>query len=105
MQDVSAATDETMGELVTVTQAEVPKANISSEPDPSKAVGSGREQREGNRFKSLNRSFPIFSVTKASVPGKAPAVGQFSNYTGTGDRDVSHSADGRAVLNDGTAAP
>jgi len=52
-----------------VTPAEVPNANFSSEPDPSKVVGSGREQREGNRFKSLNRSFPTFSVTKASVPG------------------------------------
>ena len=38
MQDVSAAIDDTMGELVTVTPAEVPKPNFSSVPDPSKAV-------------------------------------------------------------------
>ena len=104
MQDVSAAIDETMGELVTVTPAEVPKANFSSEPDPSKAVGSGREQREGNRLSPSIAPFRFFR-SRDQCSWKSPAVGQFSNYTGTGERGVSHSADGRAVLNGGTAAP
>lgn len=38
MQDVSAAIDDTMGELVTVTPATVPAINFPSVPDPSKAV-------------------------------------------------------------------
>ena len=50
-----------------MTPAEVSKANFSSEPDPSKAVGSGREQREGNRlspsiapFRSFRSRKPVF---------------------------------------------
>jgi hypothetical protein len=38
MQDVSAAIDETQGELVTVTPASVRFPNFPSVPDPSKAV-------------------------------------------------------------------
>jgi hypothetical protein len=38
MQDVSAAIDETMGELVLVTPATVPAINFPSVADPSKAV-------------------------------------------------------------------
>jgi hypothetical protein len=38
MADVSAAIDDTMGELVTVTPAEAPKPNFPSVVDPSKAV-------------------------------------------------------------------
>jgi hypothetical protein len=38
MQGVSAAIDDTMGELVTVTPATVPAINFPSVPDPSKAV-------------------------------------------------------------------
>jgi len=38
MQDVSAAIDETMGELVTVTPASAPKPNYPSVADPSQAV-------------------------------------------------------------------
>jgi hypothetical protein len=38
MQDVSAAIDETMGELVMVTPATVPAINFPSVPDSSKAV-------------------------------------------------------------------
>jgi hypothetical protein len=38
MQDVSAAIDDTMGELVTVTPADAPKVNFPSVADPSKAV-------------------------------------------------------------------
>lgn len=38
MQECSRAIDETMGELVTVTPASVPKVNFPSVPDPSKSV-------------------------------------------------------------------
>jgi hypothetical protein len=38
MQEVSAAIDETQGELVTITPASVPKVNFPSIPDPSKSV-------------------------------------------------------------------
>jgi hypothetical protein len=38
MQDVSAAVDDTMGELVTVTPASVRFPNFPSVPDPSQAV-------------------------------------------------------------------
>jgi hypothetical protein len=38
MQDVSAAIDETMGELVTVTPASAAKVNFPSVAEPSKAV-------------------------------------------------------------------
>jgi hypothetical protein len=38
MQEVSAAIDETQGELVTVTPARVPKVNFPSVPEPSKEV-------------------------------------------------------------------
>jgi hypothetical protein len=38
MQDVSAAIDDTMGELVTVTPADVQKVNFPSVPDSSRSV-------------------------------------------------------------------
>jgi hypothetical protein len=38
MADVSAAIDETQGELVDITPARVPKVNFPSVPDPSKSV-------------------------------------------------------------------
>jgi hypothetical protein len=38
MQEVSAAIDETQGELVTITPASVPKVNFASVADPSKSV-------------------------------------------------------------------
>jgi hypothetical protein len=38
MQEVSAAIDETQGELVTVTPASVPKVNFASVLDPSRSV-------------------------------------------------------------------
>jgi hypothetical protein len=38
MQDVSAAIDEAMGELVTVTPASVPAINFASVADPSRSV-------------------------------------------------------------------
>jgi hypothetical protein len=38
MQDVSAAIDETMGELVTVTPADIQKVNFPSVADPSRSV-------------------------------------------------------------------
>jgi hypothetical protein len=38
MQEVSAAIDETQGELVDITPARVPKVNFASIPDPSKSV-------------------------------------------------------------------
>jgi hypothetical protein len=80
MQHVSAAKDETMGELVTVTTAEVPKANFSSEPDPSKVVG-----RAGSNVKGtvLSRSIAPFRFFRSRKPVLLEQpVGQFSNYTG-----------------------
>lgn len=83
MQDASAAIDETMGELVTVTPASVERPNFPSVPDPSQAVTvtavftskaktvlMGNESRVAGHSVSplIETSEPIFSFGYGILP-------------------------------------
>jgi hypothetical protein len=83
MQGTSAAIDETMGELVTVTPATVPAINFPSVADPSKAVTvtavftskaksvwTGSEGKAGGHTISplIETSEPIFQFGYGTLP-------------------------------------
>lgn len=83
MQEVSAAIDESFGELVTVTPADVQRPNFPSEADPSKAVTvtavfsskaktilMGGEGKLGGHSLSplVETSEPIFSFSYGVLP-------------------------------------
>lgn len=83
MQDVSAAIDDTMGEVVTVTPAQESKPNFPTVADPSRAVTAiavftnkaesvimGSEGRIGGHSVSplVTTSKPIFSFAYGALP-------------------------------------
>lgn len=68
MQDVSAAIDETMGELVTVTPVLPVKPNFPSEPEPDKAVTARAV------FTSLHKTVILSNERRVGTTSVAPLV-------------------------------
>src|SRR5690349_19934465 len=75
MQDVSAAIDDTMGELVTVTPASAPKPNFPAVPDPSKAAtvtavftNKAKSVIMGENVGRMNSGHSISPIVSTSEP-------------------------------------